>query len=219
MDKTAPPTSVPLVLMVGPPAAGKSTWAAARFPVDQLFGFDPMRRLLTGDVGDQSATQAAGDMLRVLVDFRMKTDRTTVVDATNTSAANRDELMFAAAAANRPTVAVLMHTPMSVCLERNAARGPDRPAPWPGANNLRVPDKIIRNAWAAVHSEPPTVDDVDLLVHVHPRDQGRAHAQPGRRRTRAWCEQLLAGAGWGRGIVLLDPGAALSWDQVEAGHA
>lgn len=204
-----PHAHAPLVVLVAPPGAGKSTWAAARFPVDELFGFDMFRRLLTGDVLDQGATDTAATMLMALVDYRMETGRTTVVDATNVNWDRRDSLRAAAQFCRRPAVAVMMHTPLDVCLERNRGR---TAAPWPGANDRPVPDDVVGRMYVAMHTDPPTPDDFDLVVHVHPDDPAVAYAYPGKGRSVTWCEQLLGAARWGERITLLSSrDARLPW--------
>jgi predicted kinase len=204
------PPAAPLVVAIGPPGAGKSTWLAGRFPVDQLFGFDMFRRMLTsGDVLDQGSTSAAAVMLRELIDFRMATRRTTVVDATNVDWDRREGLRYAASMNGRPAVAVMFHTPLEVCLERNRGR---RSAPWAGANDQPVPDEVVENMHARMVADPPRPADFDLVVHVHPDDAAVAYAYPGAGRSVDWCAQLLAAGRWGQGITLLTArGASLPW--------
>lgn len=200
----APNPTAPLVVMVGPPGSGKSTWVAARFPEDQLFGFDMFRRMLTGgDVLDQGANGAAKEMLEALVRFRMDTARTTVIDATNTYWDTRDQLRFAAQRRARPAVAVMMHTPLEVCLQRNRERTPGY-RPWPGANDRALPDDaVIKRMHKAAQTDPPHHDEFDLTVHVHPTAGAVAYAYPGQFRTVAWAEQLLGSGRWGAGITLM----------------
>jgi predicted kinase len=204
------PPFAPLVVMVGPPGSGKSTWAASWFPHDQLFGLDMFRRLLTGYVLEQDATESAAEMMAAVLNYRMATARTTVVDATNTNWERRDQLRWHAQRHGRPAVAVMMHTPLAVCLERNAAR---TTAPWPGANDRPLDDEsVIERMHAAAIADPPTPDDFDLVVHVHPTDAGVAYAYPGKGRPVTWCEQLLGSDRWGQGITLLTGRqASLPW--------
>lgn len=215
MDSPAP--RAPLVIMVGPPGAGKSTWLADRFDHGDLFGLDMFRRMLTsGDVLDQGATEAAVEMLGGLIRYRMSTGRTTVVDATNVSWERRDSLRFYATEANRPCVAVMMHTPLAVCLARNSSRGA---SPWPGANDRPVPDVVVERMHASMLADPPVPADFDLVVHVHPDAPQVAYAYPGVGRSVAWCEQLLTAGRWGDRITLLTSRQApLPWPSLVNHH-
>ncbi|MEU7591408.1 AAA family ATPase, partial [Micromonospora sp. NPDC049230] len=82
-----------LIVMVGPPGSGKSTWVGSRFRTEDVFSLDAFRRMLTGDVEDQDADAPAVDMLHLAVEYRMSRRLLTVVDATNTRWAYRDPLI------------------------------------------------------------------------------------------------------------------------------
>ena len=209
-DGASAPTA-PLIIMVGAPGSGKSTWAARRFPEDQLFGADMFRRMLTGgNVLEQGATGAAVAMLRELVHYRLDNALTTVVDATNVNWSHRDDLRHAAQRRGRPAVAIMMHTSLAECLRRNRDRTPGF-RPWAGANDLPVPDQVVERMHAAALSDPPHPDEFDLTVHLHPTSAGVAYAYPGLNRSKEWAEQLLSGSHWGAAVTLLGRGALLPW--------
>lgn len=151
-----------LVLMVGAPGSGKSTWAAERFTPDLLFSLDMFRRMITGAELDMEATPAAKSMLTTLVDDRMRCRLTTVVDSTNTRTAYREPLIRSARERGMPVVAVRMHTPLGECIRRQATRTPA----YPGCNATAVLPHIVRRLWLEVEAEPPTVGEVDAVVHV-----------------------------------------------------
>lgn len=195
-DGVPDPTG-PLVIMVGPPGAGKSTWAAARFPEDQLFSLDMFRRMLTGDVLDQEATPKAVVILYSVIGARLDRCLTTVVDATNVRWDRRESMRSYALARHRPVIAVMMHTPLAVCLTRNRDR---TSAPWAGANDKPVPDDVVERMHAAVAVDWPRPADFDMVVHVHPADTGVAYAYPGEGRSAAWCEELISVGGQWRGV-------------------
>lgn len=95
------PDADKLVLMVGVPGAGKSTWIAAN-----------------GKPG--------------VVYF----------DATLTSDRARAEFVTLARSMGKPVEVVWLDTPLAVCLERNAARSPDRQVP--SGTLLGMADKLSR---------------------------------------------------------------------------
>ncbi|MFI7608883.1 AAA family ATPase [Micromonospora sp. NPDC049366] len=159
-----------LVLLVGPPGSGKSTWAARRFPVHDLFSLDMFRRILTGDVADQSATREAVRMLDLVVAFRMASGLTTVVDACNTRPEHRERMIAEAREYGVPVLAVVMATPLEVCLTRNAARevvgAEAAAAPYPGANAAPVPPDIVAKLALEAAETPPRLGEVDAVLTV-----------------------------------------------------
>ena len=82
-----------LVLLVGPTSSGKSTFAAAHFRPTEIVSSDRCRALVCDDENDQSATDAAFEVLHLLVDKRLERMRLTVVDATNVRRRSRGALL------------------------------------------------------------------------------------------------------------------------------
>lgn len=154
----------PLVIMIGAQGSGKSTLVAKLFSAECRFSLDGFRRQLAGDVAALDATAEAVKMLHLVVDYRMRKGLLTVVDATNTKLHHRDELRNRARYFQRPAVAVLMHTPLEVCL----ARQKTRTAPYPQANDQPVPDNHVIRDWTAIATDPPWADEYDVVLHVHP---------------------------------------------------
>lgn len=154
-----------LVLMVGPPGSGKSAWVGGRFRTEDVFSLDVFRRMLTGDVADQSATQEAVRMLNLVVAFRMTAGLTTVVDACNTRPEHRAPLIAEAREYGVPVLAVVMATPPAVCRARNAARDGVF-APYPGANATPVPAEVVAQLAAEARETPPRVGEVDAVLTI-----------------------------------------------------
>lgn len=155
-----------LVVMVGPPGSGKSTWCASRFGAAQRFSTDMFRRVLCGDPLDMDATPEAVVMLDSAVGFRMRRRLTTVVDATNVVPQHRAPLLAFAHAAQVPAVAVVMHTPLQVCIDRQASRTPA----YADANAGAVPPEVITEMWEHMRLRPPTcgLRQFNAIVHVSP---------------------------------------------------
>lgn len=154
-----------LVLLVGPPGSGKSTWTAGRFDPRDVFSLDVFRRMLTGDVADQSATAEAVRMLNLVVAYRLTARLTTVVDACNTRPEHRAPLIAEARECGVPVLAVVMATPPAVCRARNAVRD-GLTAPYPGANAAPVPDDVVRQLYREARENPPRVGEVDAVLTV-----------------------------------------------------
>ncbi|MEV5432775.1 ATP-binding protein [Streptomyces sp. NPDC052701] len=133
-----------LIVLIGASGAGKSTLART-WPASQVLSLDALRGRVSDDEGCQEATADAVDALHLLLERRMARRLFTVVDATNTSREAREPLVAAAKRHNLPVIAVLVATPVSVCVERQ------RPRPA----NRTVPDDTVRAQHKAmVHSHP-----------------------------------------------------------------
>lgn len=123
-----------LVLLVGPPASGKSTYAAALVaagvvaPGDVLSS-DDVRAELTGSAEDIARDRAVFVRLRRDLSERLAAGRTTVVDATNLWPRKRARHVRVAREHGRPVVAVLFEVPVGELLARNAARERSVPVP------------------------------------------------------------------------------------------
>ncbi|MET9734542.1 ATP-binding protein [Streptomyces sp. NPDC006458] len=128
-----------LIVLIGASGAGKSTLART-WPASQVLSLDGLRGMVSDDPGDQSATGDAADVLKLVLERRMARKLNTVIDATNVEQPVRVELVMAAKRHGMPTVAVVVATPLSVCLTRQDPR----PA------NRRVPEDVVRSQHQAV---------------------------------------------------------------------
>jgi F420-dependent oxidoreductase-like protein len=155
------------VVLVGPPASGKSTWAADQFRPDQVVSSDGMRALVGEGEHDQRAGKDAFDVLDLVVERRLRRRLTTVVDSLGTDAKRRRGWVAAAERAGVPSVAVVFDVDAGRCRARNRER--DRPVParvlssmlaaWPGVRN-----GLATEGFAAVHpAGPVTVVAPDLV--------------------------------------------------------
>lgn len=136
-----------LVCLLGAAGSGKSTWASRRFPPNQILCLDRLRELVADDECDQDATADAVAVLDVMLRARLARRLTTVLDATHAEAVVRADLIALAAAHQIPAVAVVLTTPLEVCLTRQALR----PGPAPGRRWGRaVPAEAVRRQHADV---------------------------------------------------------------------
>lgn len=116
-----------LVLLVGPPASGKSTLAASLVAAGvveagDVLSTDAYREALTGDARPSRADRRMWVQLRRDLADRMAAGRTTVVDATNVFPRRRARHVRVARAHGRRVVAVRFHLDVDDLLARNAAR-------------------------------------------------------------------------------------------------
>ncbi|MEU8480358.1 ATP-binding protein [Streptomyces hygroscopicus] len=133
-----------LIVLIGASGAGKSTLAST-WPASQILSLDALRGTVSDDPGCQEATADAVDALHLLLERRMARGLNTVIDATNVERSAREPLIAAAKRHHMPAIAVLVSTPLGVCIDR---QGP-RPA------NRTVPDDDVRaQHQAMVRSHP-----------------------------------------------------------------
>jgi protein phosphatase len=117
------------VLLIGPSGAGKSTFAARHFATTEVLSSDEMRAVVADDPHDQTATDAAFELLHTALALRLARRRLTVIDATNVEGWARQAPLAIARRQRRPSVAIVLALPLEVCLAHNLARtSPRRPA-------------------------------------------------------------------------------------------
>jgi protein phosphatase len=116
---------VSLIALVGVSGSGKSSFAARHFLPTEVISSDFCRGLVSDDENDQSATNAAFDVLHYIVGKRLEVGKLTVVDATNVQPEARRSLVALAKQWHTLAVAIVLDVPEAVCAARNATR-PDR---------------------------------------------------------------------------------------------
>lgn len=114
-----------LVLLVGPSGAGKSTFAGKHFLPTEVISSDYCRGLVSDDENDQTSTKDAFELLRYIVEKRLKGRRLTVVDATNVKPEDRAGLIRLGKQYHALSVAFIFDLDEKICQERNKSR-PDR---------------------------------------------------------------------------------------------
>jgi len=111
-----------LVVLCGPAACGKTTFAAKHFAATQVVSSDACRSLVSDDPGNHACSADAFAVLYAIVRARLKFDRLTVVDSTALSADSRKRLLKIAGEFDAPAVLIFFRVPLAVCLERNRRR-------------------------------------------------------------------------------------------------
>jgi len=153
-----------MVVLIGASGAGKSTFAARHFASTEILSSDAMRATVADDAADQTATEAAFDLLHTALGLRLARRRLTVVDATNLEPWARARLLAAARRHQRPAMAIVFDLPLELCLERNRLRG-DRLVPEAAlrrqhgrmrASLSALPDEGFEPIW--VFSSPEAVE-------------------------------------------------------------
>ena len=137
-----------LIVLVGPSASGKTTWAAEHFAANEIVSSDDLRALAGTGPDDQQAGTAAFDLLERVVDERLRRGLTTVIDTLGYDDARRASWVERAGDAGIPAYAILFETPGEECERRNAQR--DRP----------IPKTVLRKQISRFATVQDAVDDV-----------------------------------------------------------
>jgi predicted kinase len=110
-----------IVVLVGLPGAGKSTWLQARGGGG--LSSDALRKILADDETDQTIHARVFQTMRYLLEQRLEIGRpVTYIDATNLTVEERRPYIEIGRARDCVVEAVFFDVPLGVCLARNAAR-------------------------------------------------------------------------------------------------
>jgi predicted kinase len=110
-----------IILLIGLPGSGKSTWAARQGVV--ALSSDAVRELLADDATDQSIHGRVFTTLRYLLRQRLAIGRpVTYIDATHLTLEERKPYAQIAGWYGADLEAVFFNVPMSVCIARNRGR-------------------------------------------------------------------------------------------------
>jgi F420-dependent oxidoreductase-like protein len=117
-----------VLVLVGPGASGKSSWAAANFPSDTIVSSDRLRAVVGAAEDDLAASTDALSLLEEIVQRRVGRRLTTVIDTLGLDPERRRGWLATAARHGVPCVAVTFDTPPAECRARNRARAKRVPA-------------------------------------------------------------------------------------------
>jgi alkanesulfonate monooxygenase SsuD/methylene tetrahydromethanopterin reductase-like flavin-dependent oxidoreductase (luciferase family)/predicted kinase len=155
-----------VVVLVGPGAAGKTTWAQEHFAADRIVGSDRLRALVGAGEDDLSASADAFALLDTVVAQRMRRRLTTVIDTLGLDARRRAGWIAAAREHGLPVVAIAFDTPAAQCRARNRAR-----------TTKRIPADVLTaqlRTWAATRDALAT----EGFDAVHPQTPARTVPPP-----------------------------------------
>lgn len=162
-----------LVVLVGAPASGKSTWAAENFAPDEIVSSDSLRGVVGEHRLDLAATDDAFELVDRIIAMRSGRGLTTVVDTTGLDAQRRAGYLAVAREHDLTAAVVRFTTTAAECRRRNRAR--DHPI---GAKAL---DTMLKAARAVDLS----AEDWDVVLEpepvrtVTPKLAAAAVAEPG----------------------------------------
>jgi F420-dependent oxidoreductase-like protein len=116
-----------MVVLIGPSASGKTTWANSSFADTEIVSSDALRAMVGYGEDDQEASKAAFDLLELIVTERLRRGLTTIIDTMGLNDELRTSWVARANEVKMPAYAVVFETPAEECHRRNKAR--TRPIP------------------------------------------------------------------------------------------
>lgn len=111
-----------IVVLCGPAACGKTTFAQRHFRPTQIISSDWARALISDDERDQRFNAQAFALVHFLVEQRLTVNRLCVVDSTALTGQARRDLLELAKKCQVPTTLLLFSVPLEICVERNEKR-------------------------------------------------------------------------------------------------
>ncbi|WP_344241114.1 LLM class flavin-dependent oxidoreductase [Kribbella hippodromi] len=144
-----------VVVLAGPGASGKTTWAAEHFGPELVVSSDRLRALVGSGEDDIAASTDAFALLEVVVRQRIGRGLTTVIDTLGLDKERRLEWLRVARAAGMACVAVAFDTPAEECRRRNRER-----------TSKRIPADVLTSqlrSWKVTRTELPDEGYDDVL--------------------------------------------------------
>jgi predicted kinase len=111
-----------IVLLCGPAACGKSTFARRLFRPTQVISSDWARARVCDDERDQRFQTQAFALVHYLTELRLGLNRLCVVDSTALTQHHRKEYLELAKRFQVPCVVLLFDVPLEKCVERDLSR-------------------------------------------------------------------------------------------------
>jgi len=111
-----------IVLLCGPAACGKSTFARRLFRPTQIISSDWARARVCDDERDQRFQTQAFALVHYLTELRLSLNRLCVVDSTALTQHHRKEYLELAKRFQVPCVVFLFDVPLEKCVERDRSR-------------------------------------------------------------------------------------------------
>jgi predicted kinase len=112
-----------LLVLCGPAASGKSTFASQRFAPSVSVSSDHCRELICDDSNNQHVNRDTFDLFYYIINKRMYLSRFTVADSTALQPEARRRLLALAGKHTYLTYLLIFNLPLATCLERNRRRG------------------------------------------------------------------------------------------------
>lgn len=145
-----------LIIMVGPPASGKTTLAkhiSSHFDNYKIVSPDEIRKELTGDASNQEKNPEVFDIVyKRLIEY-LDDGFNVIYDATNCRTTYRMKIINATKGYYSKLVCICFNTPISICLDMNSKR------------SRVVPEYVIEKMYFTLHKHAPNIfEGYDIII-------------------------------------------------------
>lgn len=149
-----------VIVLCGPAACGKSTFATRHFRDSHVISSDSCRKLVCDDETDQRYHSQAFALLTFLIGQRLSINRLCVVDSTAITSGARKSLLDLGRKYRVRTELFLFDVALEKCIERDRAR-----VRSVGSRVIEEQYRVFNQAKNAVRSE-----GFDKIVELHEED-------------------------------------------------
>ena len=147
-----PSKDLEVIILVGIPGSGKSTWISKQNLPYQTISTDQIRKELTGKVEDQSQNEQVFQLAYERLGHHLNHQMSVIFDATNTQKIWRGRIIEIAKQYDAFTTIVEIEDEVEIFLQRNRKR----PSP--------VPEDVMQEQMDEF--EKPTLEEVDRIFIV-----------------------------------------------------
>jgi protein phosphatase len=153
------PSQAPcLIVLVGPPGSGKTTWARLNGSGAIHVSQDDLIDAITPGGFDHTYRPVYREAENAVARAALRVGHTVIVDRTNRTRAHRERWLEIAREASCPAIAVVMTTSAELCWARNAKRQPRRRLSEPRMERMFAALEPVRadEGFAAIYFEDGT---------------------------------------------------------------
>jgi len=150
-----------LIVLVGPPGSGKTTWARRNGPGAVHVSQDGLIAAITPDGFDHAYRPVYKEAENAVAAAALEAGHTVIVDRTNRTRAHRERWLHIARRQSCPAIAVVITTPHTLCRERNAQRDP----------SSRLTEERMDRMFAALEPIHPS-EDFAAVYYTSGEDAG-----------------------------------------------
>ncbi|MDQ7842911.1 MAG: AAA family ATPase [Armatimonadota bacterium] len=158
-----------LVILCGPAACGKSTFARRNFPATAVVSSDHCRAMIADDERDLRVSPDAFALFHQIIDLRLRYGRLAVADSTALHPAARRALRRIARRRQRPVVMIVFNVSEETCRL------------WDGRRERQVGAAVIHRQWQMLQEALARIpgEGYDQVVVLGEDEVGRAQVEVG----------------------------------------